>query len=181
VSVGSREGSISIPKVWRSEIAGLMVFLVLCAVSIALSERFPGSVLRGDLVSFELSTLELRLPVFWLMPLTACLVLLFRIYNVRYTADSRGIESVSGILSLKQRITRVRYEDIRSIETDQTVLERMLDIGSVEVGTAATAAIELSLLGVSAPKEIRDMFQAERDKRDRLAERQDTTGSPVNV
>ncbi len=173
------EGSISIPKVWRSEVGGLAIYLVLSGLAIVLSERFPGSIIRGNVIAFELTALELRLPVFWLLPLTACFVLIFRMYNVRYVADSRGIESVSGVLSLKQRITRVRYEDIRSIETDQTVLERMLDIGTVEVGTAATSGIELVLVGVSAPKEIRDMFQAERDKRDRIAQRQDTMSSPA--
>lgn len=171
-------GSIAIPKVWRSELVLLVLYVASCGAAAILSLKFPQSVVQGPLVSFSSSTLQLALPLFWLIPLTLCFLLLFRIYNVRYSADARGIEAVSGVLSLKQTITRVRYEDIRSIETDQTVIGRLLDIGDVEVGTAATAGIEIILRGVSAPKEVRDMFQAERDKRDRLAQRE---SSPAAV
>ena len=88
-----------------------------------------------------------------------------RIYDVLYTVDAKGIQARVGILSLHQRVIRVRYEDIRTVETEQTLLERFLDVGDVEIATAATGSVEIVLNGVAAPHEIRKMVQAERDRR----------------
>lgn len=165
------EGAISIPKVWRSEIGGVVVFGLAVVLSAGLSKTFPGTIIVGEILPLGLSTVYLKLPLFWLIPLTCWIHLFFKMYNVRYSADTRGVEAVVGILSLNQRIIRVRYEDVRSIETDQTVVERMLDVGDVEIGTAGTAGVELTLAGVGAPKEVQDMIQAERDKRQRLGQR----------
>jgi len=167
----NKEGSIPIPKVWRSEIGGVVFFIVCIIGAAALSRYLPGTVIVGELVPLGLSVVYLKFPLFWLAPLSCWIHLLFKMYNVRYSADTRGVEAVVGILSLNQRIIRVRYEDVRSIETDQTVIERMLDVGDVEIGTAGTAGVELTLAGVGAPKEVQDMVQAERDKRQRLGQR----------
>jgi len=169
--MGNNEGSIPIPKVWRSEIGGVVFFLLSVVVGGGLSAYLPGSVIVGEILPLGLSVVYLKLPLFWLIPLTSLIHLLFKMYNVRYQADTRGVEAIVGILSLNQRIIRVRYEDVRSIETDQTVIERLLDVGDVEIGTAGTAGVELTLAGVGAPKEVQDMIQAERDKRQRLGQR----------
>jgi uncharacterized membrane protein YdbT with pleckstrin-like domain len=169
--MGNNEGSIPIPRVWRSEIGGLVFLAVAALVAIGLTKQFPGSILVGELFSLGFSVVYLKLPLFFLIPAICWINLLFRIYNVRYSADTRGIQAVVGILSLNQRIIRVRYEDVRSIETDQTVIERLLDVGDVEIGTAGTAGVELTLAGIGAPKEVQEMIQAERDKRQRLGQR----------
>ena len=163
--------SVAIPKVWRSELSLLVTFFLLCILSVVLSSYIEGSVIPGRLFGLGSSVVILKFPLFWLLPLSAWILMIFRMYDVRYRADSRGLEAISGILSLKQRITRVRYEDIRSIETEQTIIERMLDVGDVEVGTAATSGIEMTLFGVGAPCEVRDMIQIERDRREQLDQR----------
>lgn len=164
-------GRVEIPKVWRSEISGVITYLLLCVGSIAVSHFVPGSVIHGELFSWGSSRVVLSLPLAWLAPLSVLFYLLFRMYNVRFTVDHRGVEAILGVLSLNQRIIRIRYEDIRSIETEQTLIERALDVGDVEIGTAATAEIELALCGVGAPREIQEMLQAERDKRQRAGHR----------
>jgi hypothetical protein len=169
--MANAEGTIPIPKVWRSEIGGLIVFGLSLMLGVGLSQLFPNTILRGEVLPLGLSIVYLKLPLCWLIPLSCWINLLYRMYNVRYSADTRGIQAVLGILSLNQRIIRVRYEDVRSIETDQTVVGRMLDVGAVEIGTAGTAGVELTLAGIGAPKEVQEMIQAERDKRQRLGQR----------
>lgn len=160
------EGRIEIPKVWRSEFSGLVVFLIFCVGSVVLSHVFPGSIITGKL--FRLGgdrTLYLSLPLYWLVAFGWITILIVRMYNVRYVADGRGIEAYEGILSLRQRVTKVRYEDVRSIEFDQSLMERLLDVGEVEVGTAGLSGIEMMLSGVSSPKAVQDFIQNERDRR----------------
>jgi uncharacterized membrane protein YdbT with pleckstrin-like domain len=160
-----------IPKVWRSEIKGVCLFLFFSVLSVFLSSTFPGSIITGRLFSIGSFSLILSLPLFWFLPFMTLMVTIVRIYDVRYAVDSRGIEAKTGILSMHQRITRVRYEDIRSIELEQTLLGRMLDIGDVEISTAATGAVEIVFQGIAAPEEVQDMLQRERDSRQKAAAR----------
>ena len=173
-------GVIIIRKVWRSEAIALLGFAVLGVATAVLSRRFPGLVVRGELFSVGGSTLRLALPVLWLVPAGWLAMIAFRIYNVRYVADTRGIEAYRGILSLSQQITRVRYEDVRSIESDQSLLERLLDVGTVQVGTAASTGVEMLLEGIAAPKSVQEFIQNERDRRQTALPAMED-GAPVSL
>ena len=159
------KGEVVIPKTWRSEVKGLGAFFVLLLVSTILSNQFPGSIISNEFSLLGGSVLKISLPLYWFIPFGTLIFTIGKIYNVRFTVDSRGIKARVGILSWNQRITRVRYEDIRSVETEQTLLERALDIGNVEVATAATGLTEIVFEGVAAPKELQEMIQIERDRR----------------
>jgi len=158
------EGKVIITKSWRSELPGLCVYVVLLFAAPILSDYLPGTSFRGPLFSFGDSTVYLWLTFFWLMPLVSLLYLISKMYDVWYVVDRTGIEAWSGILSLRQQITRLRHEDIRSIETDQSVIERLLDVGRVSVATAAIGEVEVMFRGVASPKALQTWLQAERDE-----------------
>ena len=160
---------VIIHKTWRSEIQRFLLFLVLSVVGVVLSQKFPGSVVTGKLFSVGGASVTLSLPLFWLIPTGVLMSALAKIYDVLYIIDGGGIESRVGIISLHQVITRIRFEDIKSIESEQTLVERILNIGTVEMGTAATEGMEMIFQGVAAPREIQRMVQAERDARTRKA------------
>jgi uncharacterized membrane protein YdbT with pleckstrin-like domain len=155
---------LTIPKVWRSEFGLVCAFCFFGIASVFLSNRFPQYTISGPILSLPDFQLYLTLPLFWLMPFFVLLLGIMRIYDVKYVIDSRGLEARIGILRMNQKITRVLYNDIRSAETAQNVFERVLNIGSVEVGTAATSSIEIIFAGVSAPEELQNIIQRERDR-----------------
>lgn len=134
-----------------------------------LSHLFPQTVIVGPLITLLGAEIVLFLPLLWFIPAGILMAAIINIYDVRFIVDTRGIETRVGILGLNQRIVRVRYEDIRSVEVAQTLWDRVLDIGTVQVGTAATGGVEVEFSGVAAPHEIQKMIQSERDKRQRLA------------
>ena len=160
----SDKSRIVIPKVWRSELKILVAFMVFGGLSVFLTRMYPNSVINGVLLKAGNTSIVFSLPLFWLIPCVPLLIGITRIYDVRYIIDSRGLEARIGILRLNQRIIRVRYNDIRSAETEQTILERVLNVGDVEVGTAATSDIEIIFAGVSAPQELQNIIQRERDR-----------------
>jgi uncharacterized membrane protein YdbT with pleckstrin-like domain len=160
-----------IPKVWRSELKLILVFFIACVLCIVLSRQFPGSVMTGSLISWGSWKLMLSLPLYWLIPAITLMMAVIRIYDVRYIVDGSGIETRVGILSVHQRVTRIRFEDIRSAETEQSITERMLDIGDVFIGTAAQAGIEIALEGIASPESVQDMIHKERDRRQKLLQK----------
>ena len=156
---------IVIPKTWRSELGRFLVFLVLSVAAVFGSRYFPRTVIHGPLFSVGDRMVMLSIPLLWFVPFGVLLSAIGRIYNVRYSIDQRGIESRTGIVSLNQSIVRIRFEDIRSIETEQSIMQRVLNIGLVEMGTAASQGLEMVFEGVGSPVEVQKMIQHERDER----------------
>ncbi len=163
------DDSIIIRRVWRSQIGTVVVYIVLCVLSVWLSEKFPVSRVDGYLFEIFGYKLYATLPLFSLLPLAALVSLTLPIYDGYMTVDKRGVELRTGILSLRQKIIRVRYEDIRGVEIGQSLLERLLDYGTVGIGSAATESVEIMFGGVGSPGGIQDLIQTERDRRVRLA------------
>jgi uncharacterized membrane protein YdbT with pleckstrin-like domain len=163
---------VVIPKTWRSEMGNFGTFIVACPIAYKLTEWFPWTVVTGELFGIGERVFELSLPVLWFFPVAALLRGVYRIYNVRYTLDSRGIESRDGILNLQQRVVRIRYEDIRSIDVKQTLVDRFFDIGLLEASTAAQADAEIVMAGIAAPYELQRVVQLERDQRQLLKQRE---------
>ena len=159
------EHPVTIRRVWRSELGRVLFFVVTAILSTVASGYLPRSVISGRIFSISGTAYSLHLPLFWLLPATILALTVLRIYNSRYIIDEDGVESREGILSFRQSITRFRHLDIRSIEVDQTLLERLLDVGTVEIGTAATGDIEVTFDGIGAPKMIQQLLQGIREAR----------------
>lgn len=171
------QNTLIVPKTWRSELPAVLCFGAFSVVAIELTRWLPGSVIHGKLFSLGGVRVDLGLPLFWFLPAIALGTAMYRIYNVRYKLDNRGIESRTGILALQQRSNIIRYEDIRGIEVRQTILERALDIGSVDIGTASTGGVEVRLSGIACPHDVHSMIQVEREFRQKRASRSGDTQS----
>ena len=156
---------IQISRVWRSQLVLLILFAVSSAIAIWLSHLLPASVIEGPLFSIGLTKVALKVPLFWLAPALFAFKAIINVYDVRYLLDPTGIEAREGIFSLNQSFTRLRFEDIRSIDSRQTLLDRILGIGAVDLGTAASAGLEMSLTGIANPLGVQKMIQVERDAR----------------
>ena len=154
-----------IPKVWRSEATSVLLFLFLCWTSIYLSHHFPATVLKGSIFESDSSRVFLTLPLFWLLPAFVLGTALYRIYDVRYLMGDSGLEAQSGVLSLRLVKTKVRYEDILSVEVIQGLLDRILQVGILEVSTSATGGVEVILEGVASPRALQEILLTERENR----------------
>jgi uncharacterized membrane protein YdbT with pleckstrin-like domain len=94
--------------------------------------------------------------------------LLFIVYalldrNTRiYTLTNRRVMSKVGIIS--RQVHEVGIRDIRAINVKQGILERVFGLGTVEVGSAGTAGIEVKFVGISSPVGVRDMIRRQKDE-----------------
>ena len=163
-----REEAIIIPKVWRSELRLLVFFFVFCVASVVLSREFPGSVIEGELFPIGEKHIMLHLPLFWFLPAGVLFRAIFKVFNVRYLMDSKGIEARYGIMWVSQTISRIRYVDIRSAEIQQSIVDRILSVGDIIISSAAKQSVDVLFQGVAVPQEVKDVILAERDKRQRF-------------
>jgi len=156
---------LTLYKVWRSEIWGISLFALFSILSIYFSATLPSTVLTGELFSIFSYHVLLSLPTLWLIPLITLLILIARIYDVQYKITSDGIEATVGRISVHQKVVKIRYEDVKGIEVNQTLWERILNIGNIAIGTAGTGDIEVSIEGIAAPIEVQKMLKIECEAR----------------
>jgi membrane protein YdbS with pleckstrin-like domain/uncharacterized protein YraI len=162
---------ISIPKVWRSELRLIILFFITSILAIYLSFLFPWTIIVGKLFTISAVDVSLHLPILWFIPMMFLSVAIFKVHDVKYAIDEDGLEAHVGILNIRKRTVRVRFEDIRSVQTHQAIMDRLLDIGNIEIRTAATSDLEIVLGGVSAPLEIHSMIESEKERRQQLNSR----------
>jgi uncharacterized membrane protein YdbT with pleckstrin-like domain len=155
--------SVTVYKTWRSEIKLFILFLLLLIATPYLSNLLPWSVIKGVVWKSSNQTVYLYLPLFWLAPAFCISLATIRIYDVRYKFTDDGIEARLGILSVRQKIVRIRYSDIRSVEIIQSLADRLLGIGMVEISTAASGSIDLRLEGISSPSKIQEIILSRRN------------------
>jgi len=79
-----------------------------------------------------------------------------------FTLTNRRVKSKFGIIS---RTTReVSIKDIRVINLKQGIFERIFGLGTVEVGSAGTAGIEVYFKGIPDAPKVIDMIQKLKDR-----------------
>ncbi len=97
--------------------------------------------------------------------LVGVLIILYAILDQRgrvFTVTNKRVMSKWGIISRKTN--EVTIADIRNINMSQGILERLFGLGSIEIGSAGTAGIEVKFAGVSDPVVIRDLVRNLKDK-----------------
>ena len=156
---------------WRSQIFLLIAFVILCLLTIQVSQMTNFAIISGPLLTIGDTTYLLSLPYLILIPGAILAKVLWVIYNSKYIVDERGVEAQVGLVSLNLRQPRLRYEDIRGVEPNQTIIERILGIGTVLIGSAMTSEVEISMKGVANPRAIQLLIQGERDRRLQLLQR----------
>lgn len=149
---------------WRSQCLLLCQFFLFSLLAIWGSSEIPASVIRGKLFGIGGITLYLYLPVLTLIPGFILGKILINLYDAKYIIDSRGVEAQIGLVSMSLRQPSLRWEDIRGVEPNQTIWERLLGIGSVLIGSAMTQDVEIVMKGVANPRAIQLLIGGERDR-----------------
>ena len=67
-----------------------------------------------------------------------------------------------GVLS--KHITQLLIPDIRSVDTKQGVMQRILGVGDVLIGTAGFAGYEITAQGLPNPRDIADLILRQRQR-----------------
>lgn len=150
---------------WRSQMGPLCWFLVTSILCIILSDSVDWLTIRGRLISTASTTYYLHLPILVLLPGFLLGKALVGMYDSRFIVDYRGVEAQVGLVSLLLRQPRLRFEDIRGVEPEQTIWQRMLNIGDVAIGSAMTEGVEILMRGVADPRAIQLFISSEMEKR----------------
>ena len=76
------------------------------------------------------------------------------------TVTSERTSCRRGILS--KSITEVWHQDIRNVQLNQTLLQRILDVGTIGISSAGQSGLEISVSGVPNPDSIKQLIDQHR-------------------
>ncbi|MCQ2396894.1 MAG: PH domain-containing protein [Lentisphaeria bacterium] len=96
-----------------------------------------------------------------LLVIAFCLIWFMKLFigilTTTYLLDDRRLVVSEGFFT-RQRV-EIRIEDIRAVWLKQNIIEQLLNIGDVQVGTSATAGAEISIADIDAPMEVHDLLR----------------------
>lgn len=150
---------------WRSQILNLAILFVLFILTVVITRYIPALVVAGSLFKIGGTTFFLYLPILTLLPGAMLGKILINMYDAKYIIDEQGVEAQIGLVSMNLRQPKLRWEDIRGVEPNQTIWERLLGIGSVLIGSAMTQDVEIVMSGVANPRAIQLLIGGERDRK----------------
>ncbi len=108
-------------------------------------------------------------PIAYILTLVLCLVgvgiPILIVWYVRSRATELIVTNLRTSLHrgwLSRSITEVWHSDVRNVQLDQTLLQRLLGTGRIAVSSAGQAGIEIDVNGLPDPYEIKTLIDRHR-------------------
>lgn len=135
---------------WRNYWFGFLVAVFLLA---AAAVTAAGSIDAGGSFAAGL----------WLLGAIAVLgFIAFKRFSWKFTIDDSRVSRHYGIISRNQQSVRIR--DVRSVELDQGILQRILGVGTLAFYSAGSDKAEVRFIGIKQPLEWRDRIDQAMDR-----------------
>ena len=90
-----------------------------------------------------------------LIPVIALYIWIVRLRH-KYTVTSRRVECRERIIA--KNTNEVDIKDVRSVTVHQAVIHRIINIGHMNIGTAGTEGVEISMRGIARPHRVKDLI-----------------------
>ena len=87
-------------------------------------------------------------------------VTLWKRFSVLLFVDENQVELRVGLLNVKRN--SVYCSDVRAVETGQSILQRIVGIGTIKVGTAGTEGWEIEVAGIPDPRGLEDIIEKQK-------------------
>jgi ribosomal protein S27E len=103
------------------------------------------------------------IPALWIIPLI-CIVILAK-WHIEGMTTSLRITNKRSILRnglLSKRTREVRHSDVRLLEVQQSLGQRIFGVGKVSVASAAHGAVEIEMEGVKNPEHVKETIDGYR-------------------
>jgi uncharacterized membrane protein YdbT with pleckstrin-like domain len=110
-----------------------------------------GSVVVGVIVAIAAST-GLGVGAFLVLFAVVVLVGFLRRVSTRYTITNQRLRIQRGLLS--KHVQQTRIERVQNVNTSQSVIDRILRVGTVDFDTAGTDDSDFTFVGVGSPARV---------------------------
>lgn len=159
-TVGVVDGdNVIVRQSWLNQWHLILLTALLEWAIIDLSIRFP------ELATFstQLGTVPISGSYLPIIPVFVLLRAAFNIYNQRLVITPNYLIHVTGRLWWRERSSRLEYDHIQEIETIESIIQRLLGLGDLNVlpiGAGNRQAIVMK--GLHKPRAVKDLIRSKR-------------------
>ena len=159
-TVGVIDGdNVIVRQSWLNQWPLMLLAVGLEAIIVYLSLRFP------ELATFSTHLGSLRLSGSYLpiIPVFVLVKAAFNIYNERLVITPNYLIHVTGRLWWRERSSRLEYDHIQEIETIESIIQRILSLGDLNIlpiGAGNRQAILMK--GLHKPRSVKDLIRSMR-------------------
>ncbi|QEG22791.1 PH domain-containing protein [Mariniblastus fucicola] len=139
------------PSMFRNQPLWFVILVLLSLIGFA----FPFLPFE---TSYLTKFLEIAIPM--VIGLIAFLAWWLKCKATTLTVTSERTSCRRGILS--KSITEVWHQDVRNVQLDQSLLQRILDVGTIGISSAAQSGLEISVSGVPHPEKVKALIDTYR-------------------
>lgn len=136
-----------------------LLLLIACIAVDMLTYSFSETVLSIPLFTLGTRTFGIVLPILLLLSCAQLLLIIKNVRNVRWVIGLTSLVELSGLTSFASRTREIYFENIRAIEVKQTLIERMLGIGSVKIGNLMSQDSDIELSGIRHPHQYKSVLE----------------------
>ncbi len=138
---------------WRCNLPELIVGLTIVII---VATKTYGTAYYGLSLSAELlgTDQDILLPLHLLLLAVVIARPLFWHFDSKHVLGSHHIYSITGRCSLKKERIELSFEDILGVRSNQTIIERILGVGSILVWTASSENPEITMRGIANPEDV---------------------------
>jgi hypothetical protein len=156
---GDHSAKLVFGRSWYAELSVLFLLAITLFAFIAGTVWYPATVEHIALFSIGERVVYLPLPIFGLPMLVVVVYLVHRHFDRIYMIAEDHCEARKGRLSFLLTDTRIDYENVRGVEIDQCLTQRLFDVGDVKVGSSMHSEVELNMQGVRHPDLYRSIIE----------------------
>jgi uncharacterized membrane protein YdbT with pleckstrin-like domain len=135
---------------WYAGIVGLILLGFGVLIYSMVSAKIPANV--GATVCAILSGIGIVSYIIWWLRCKATTLTV----TTNRTSCRRGI--------LSKSISEVWHQDVRNVQLDQTFMQRVLDVGTIGVSSAAQSGLEIEVRGIPDPDRVKQLIDEHRSR-----------------
>lgn len=140
-----------------AELPRISLLLVLIVAGTLLSVIYPVTI---QTVVIPLGSYEFAivLPLIGLPLLLLAAYIIHRLWDTKYVIGADYVRSIKGLLSLSKEDMRIEYSTVRGIEIVRPLWQRILNVGTLKIGSAMRVEVEVLIEGIFNPSRYRDII-----------------------
>jgi|GEM_PF-6123335 len=140
------DGWVHIPYTWRYLIPSIFVACIVALPAVVVSR------LGFFVLSFDWLGRSIDMPLLAFAPIFVLIKPYLSFLGGHRWMTPTGLYANMGVYQWERRDIDIPFEHIAGVSIEQNIIERILNFGTILIGTSATGDVEVSLHGVPNPK-----------------------------